>query len=86
MAGQHASPLLFIQLGLAFRPRFETPMRPQVLLRTLTNGVLNPLIDAQAIGLLTFARKIGQGRMNHQAVTLPIRQTLLSEGNDSRTT
>ena len=59
-------------------------MRPQVLLRAGAHHLLDPLIDAQAIGLLALAGEVFERRMNDQAIAAAVLQAPLREGHHAR--
>jgi len=59
-------------------------MSPQILFRAFSDSPFYPLIDAQAIGFIAIAREILQRRMNDQAITAAVGQTLLGKGHDLR--
>src|SRR5476649_2241113 len=75
------STTLFIQLWLARRSAFEATMGPKILLGAFDDGALHPLVDAQAIDFIAFAREVFHCRMYHQPVATAVRQPLLGEGH-----
>src|SRR5471032_1408324 len=74
----------FVQLRLARRTALEAAMGPEVLLRTLTQDALDPLIDPQAIGFFGLAGEMIERCMDHQTITAAICQALLGKRHHQR--
>src|SRR5471030_2993182 len=73
-----------VQFRLAWWAALEAAMSPEVLLRAIAQGAFDPLVDTNAIRLVSFAREVIERRMNHQPITAAVRQAFLGKRHHQR--